>query len=313
MFFKKSCHYDGIFCFKGTTAATQVGSDIVDNTSGGPSSVKLDKTTLGVSLDAGDQYSVRAKCLNDESYETDWTTLYPFKTLIFSRIESMEGSAGYILPKMSFTYNKEVLSVSECGVYVSTDKSGAGTVKKVVTEKEALEGWKITGFEENTTYYAVPFVKDNLDREYTGDWTEASSANTGYNAPAVTISNTVTTYNSVSGNFTVSTNDTLSSVYIDVWPTGGQTHYKVIKTATTGIQNFTITNGDKDSDGTEIVINPSTEIRLTVYATNTSGETGSAIATVTTASQSQSTIAITGIQDVTPVSAVVTLSYGSGS
>lgn len=71
MFFKKSCHYDGIFCFKGTTAATQVGNDIVDNTSGGPSSVKLDKTTLRVSLDAGEQYSVRAKCLNDESYETD--------------------------------------------------------------------------------------------------------------------------------------------------------------------------------------------------------------------------------------------------
>lgn len=297
-----------------TTAGTQVGNTITDSTSGGPSSVNLNNSTLGANLSAGEQYCVVARCTNDESYTTDWTSPYPFKTLILAEINTMTGGSGSISPEMSFTYNSNVLTVSECGVYISTNSSGAGAVKKAASdEQDAGQGWQITGLTENTTYYAVPFVKDNLNREYVGAWSAAESANTGYNAPAVTISNTATTYNSVSGNLSVSTNDTLSSVYIDVWPTGGQTHYRVNKTATTGNQNFTITNGDIDSNGQTIVINPSTEIRLTVYATNTSGGSGSAMATVTTAAQSQATISITGVQDVTPNSAVVSLSYGSGS
>jgi len=297
-----------------TTAGTQVGNTITDSTSGGPSSVNLNNSTLGAYLSAGEQYCVVARCTNDESYTTDWTSPYPFKTLILAEIVTMTGGSGSISPEMSFTYNSNVLTVSECGVYISTNPSGAGAVKKAASdEQDAGQGWHITGLTENTTYYAVPFVKDNLNREYVGAWSNASTANTGYNAPAVTISNTTTTYNSVSGNLSVSTNDTLSSVYIDVWPTGGQTHYRVNKTATTGNQNFTITNGDTDSNGVTIVINPSTEIRLTVYATNTSGGSGSAVATVTTAAQSQATISITGIQDVTPNSAVVSLSYGGGS
>ena len=297
-----------------TTAGTQVGTTITDSNQGGPYSVNLNNTTLGTNLSAGEQYCVVARCTNNENYTTDWTAPYPFKTLILGVINTITGGNGRISAQMNFTYNKEVLTVSECGVYVSTNASGADAVRKPAShEQEATRGFEITGLTENTTYYVVPFVRDNLNREYVGSWSDAESANTGYNVPTITISNTATTYNSVSGNLNVETNDTLSEVYIDVWPTGGETHYRINKSATTGNQNFTITDGDTDSNGVAININPSTEIKLTVYATNTSGGTGSAQATVTTAAQSTATISITGIQDVTPNSAVVTLSYGVGA
>lgn len=298
--------------FAGTTASgTQVGNNVV--VQGSPATVTLDSTSLGVALSAGEQYCVRAKCINDEQYETPYTAVYPFKTLIFCELVTCTGGTGSISPEMSFTYNNQVLSVSDCGVYVSTNASGAGAVQKSAGDEQAAgQGWTITGLTENTTYYVIPYVVDDLGREYRGDWANAETANTGYNAPTVTITNTATTYNSVSGNLSVTTNDTVSSVYIDLWATGGGTHYRINKTATTGVQNFTITNGDTDNSSTPqtIVINPNTEYRITVYATNTHGGTGSAQATVTTASQATETIAITSVSGITPTSAVVNLSYG---
>lgn len=299
--------------FAGTTASgTQVGNNVV--VQGSPATVTLDSTALGVALSAGEQYCVRAKCINDEQYETDYTAVYPFKTLIYAEITNITGGSGTIAPELTFTYNNQVLTNSECGVYVSTNASGSNSQKIAASdEQEAGQGWTITGLAENTTYYVIPYVVDDLGREYKGAWAEAETANTGYNAPTVTISNTATTYNSVSGNLSVTTNDTLSSVYIDLWATGGGTHYHINKTATTGNQNFTITNGDTDNSSTPqtIVINPNTEYRITVYASNTHGGTGNAQATVTTASQATETIAITSITGITPFAATVNLSYGS--
>lgn len=299
-----------------TTAGQQVGNTITDSTSGGPSSVNLNYSTLGAYMDAGEQYCVVARCTNDESYTSDWTSPYPFKTLILAELVSVTGGNGTISPEMSFTYNNQVLSISECGVYVSTNASGTSATKKTASdEQEAGQGWTITGLNENTTYYVIPYVIDSLGREYKGDWADAETASTGYAPPTITISNTATTYNSVSGNLNVTTNDTLSAVWIDLWATEGGTHYKINKSAVTGVQNFTITNGDTDNSSTPqtIVINPSTEYRITVYATNTSGGTGSAIATVTTAAQSTATIAITGVSNITPTSAVVDLSFSGGA
>lgn len=297
-----------------TTAGQQVGNTITDSTSGGPSSVNLNYSTLGAYMDAGEQYCVVARCTNDESYTSDWTSPYPFKTLILAELSSLTGGVGMLNPEMSFTYNSNVLSVTDCGVYVSTSASGSNAQKiSASDEQEAEQGWQITGLNENTTYYVIPFVIDDLGREYKDEWSNAETANTGYLAPTVTISNTVTTYNSISGNLSVSTNDTLSSVYIDLWATGGQTHYRINKSATTGLQTFTITDGDTDANSQTIVISPNTEYRITVYATNTSGGTGSAIATVTTQQQSTATIAITGVDQVTPTSARVLLSYGGAA
>lgn len=297
--------------YEGTTAVTQVGNDIVDNTSGGPSSVNINYSTLGAYLDAGEQYCVRAKCLNDEQYESDWTSPYPFKTLILAEISTLTGGNGTISPEMTFSYNDQVLSVTDCGVYVSTSASGSNAQKiSASDEQQAGQGWVITGLTEATTYYVIPFVVDDLGREYKDEWSNAETANTGYNVPTVTVTNLTTTYNSISGNLSVSTNDTLSSVYLDIWNTGGGTHYRVNKTATTGTQTFTVTNGDTDANGVTIVISPSTEYRITCYAQNTSGGVGSGQGTATTAAQSTATIAITSVTGITPTSAVVNLSYG---
>ena len=293
-----------------TTSGSQVGSTITKV--GSPSSVNLDTTELGVALQAGRQYCAVARCTNSDGYTTDWTAAYPFKTLILAEINDLQGGNGAISPEILCTYDGQVISVASCGVYLSTNASGAGATKYSTDEQDAAQGWIINGLTENTTYYAVPFVIDNLNREYVGDWSEADSANTSYAAPTVTVTNLVATSSSISGNLNVSTNDTLSSVYIDVWNTGGSTHYRINKTATTGQQSFTVSNGDLDQSGATIVISPSTEYRITVYAVNTSGATGSGQATVTTASQVTSTISITGIGTITPTSAVASLTYGTG-
>ena len=294
-----------------TTAGQQVGNTITDSTSGGPSSVNLNYSTLGAYMNAGEQYCVVARCTNDESYTSDWTSPYPFKTLILAELDTLTGGVGMLNPEMSFTYNNQILSVTDCGVYVSTSASGSNAQKiSASDEQEAGQGWQITGLNENTTYYVIPFVVDDLGREYKDEWSNAETANTGYLVPNVTVTNLVTTYNSIGGNLNVATNDTLSSVWIDIAATGGGSHYRINKTATTGTQTFSITDGDLDYQGNPISIASSTEYRIVVYATNTSGGTGNGQGIATTQAQSQATISITGITNITPVSARVLLSYG---
>ena len=165
--------------FSGTTASgTQVGSNIV--VQGSPSTVTLDNTTLGAYLTAGEQYCVRAKCINDEQYETPYTNVYPFKTLIYAEIITLDGGNGKLYPELSFTYNNQVLTVQECGVYVSTNASGTNSQKIAANDQqEAEQGWEITGLTENTTYYAIPYVIDGDGREYKGEWANAETASTG--------------------------------------------------------------------------------------------------------------------------------------
>lgn len=293
-------------------AGAKVGNTITKQ--GSPATVNLNSTELGVALSAGTQYSVKARCTNSDSVTSDWTAFYNFKTLIFAELLSCGGGNASISPEGQLTYNSNDIAVDSCGVYISTNASGANAVKYTASgEQEFGQGWTITGLTENTTYYVVPWVKDNLNREFVGDWSEAETVNTGYAVPTVTISNVTTTTDTINGNVTISTNDTLASAYIDLWPTGGQTHYRINLSNTTGLQTFSISNGDTDAQGNTISIQPSTEYRITVYATNTSGGVGSDIATCTTAQAIPSTIAITGVDNITPSSAVVSLSYGSGS
>ena len=297
--------------FSGTTATTQVGSTITSQ--GSPASVNMDYSTLGAYLSAGSQFCVRARCTNDEGFTSDWTAVYPFKTLIYTEIQTLQGGAGKLSPELTFTYNSNALSVQSCGVYVSTSASGVNPTKFTTDEQGAGQGFDLNGLQEDTLYYVIPWVMDNLNREYKPDWSAAESANTGFLAPTITVSNLSSTYNSISGNFSIATNDTLQTVYVDLWDQVGSTHYRFDKSLTTGTQSFTLTNGDTDSNGLTVVINPNTEYRITVYARNTSGATGSAVGTVTTAQQTTSTISISGVTDIEPQSATVLLSYGSGS
>lgn len=296
--------------FSGTTATTQVGQTITSV--GSPASVNLDVSTLGLALSPGSQYCARARCTNDEQYTTAWTNPYTFKTLILAEFTDLLGGCGNLSPEMQFTYDSNVLSVSECGMYVSTNASGASATKITCTggEQEAGQGWIVSTLSENTTYYCVPYVVDSDGREFKDDWANAESANTSYKAPVISLSNIATTYNGITANAHIATNDTLSGAYVTLQATGGGTVYRKNLSNTVGTQTISFTDGDTDYQGNTITINSSTEYRIVVYGTNTSGCNGNGTATATTAAQAQATIAITSITGITPTSATVNLSYG---
>lgn len=297
--------------FTGLTPVTQVGSTITSV--GSPASVNLDVSTLGLALSPGSQYNVRARCTNDEQYTTPWTSpSYTFKTLILAEFTSLLGGCGNLSPEMLFTYDSNVLSVSECGMYVSTNASGANATKIVCTggEQEAGQGWVVSTLNENTNYYCVAYVVDSDGREFCEAWADAEQANTSYRAPVVTISNIATTYNGITANAHIATNDTLSGAYVTLQATGGGTLYRKNLSNTVGTQTISFEDGDTDYQGNTITISPSTEYRLTVYSTNTSGCSGNGQAVATTAAQAQASIAITSVTNITPVSAQVNLSYG---
>lgn len=303
--------------YKGTSASGEkVGNDIVDTTAGGPQTINLNYETLGAHLNAGEQYFVRAKALNNEGYESDWndpSSQKTFKTLILAEIITLSGSNGNLNAELSFTYNNQVLSIQDCGIYVSTTAGGTNAQKISADDEETAVGqWQITSLDENTTYYVIPYVLDSDDREYKPEWTDAEQVNTGYAAPVVSISNIETTYNSLSGNVTVTTSDTLSRVTLSIIPTGGGSYQYKTLNAQTDTQQWAITNGDLDDDGDEITINPSTEYKISINAVNATGGSGSDEKTATTLQQATSTITITSVVPM-PTSATVNLSYNNNT
>lgn len=304
--------------YAGTTSSgTQVGNTITDLTSGGPQYINIDYAHLGAYLSPGEQYCAVVRCTNDEQYTTSWVPdpPYPFKTHILPEIVTVTPACGGLSVDMSYTYNPQVITNRECGVYISVNASGANAQRIATTdEQETTQDWQLTGLLENQPYFLIPFVVDDIG-EWKPEWSEAEQCTTKYNAPTIGFpSEPTTTYNSITVSYSVSTNDTLSSVYVTLQPTGGGAAYRINRTAATGNQTFTITNGVTDDSSTPqtIVISPSTEYRITVYATNTSGCSGNNQRTVTTASQATETITITSISNIEPTSATVNLSYGNG-
>lgn len=305
----------------GTTASgALVGQKITE--SGSPSSINADISTLGVALSPGTQYCARARCTNSDEYTSDWTAPYAFKSLILAELGTItpdcDGSLSMDDGVLTYDTNDANIHPDYAGVYVSTSASGANATKITATDIQTFTGQGFdfgSGLVEHTLYYVIPFVIDQDNREYKADWSEAESVMTKYARPTVSISNVAHTYNSISGNVTIATSDTLGSAYLTIVPTGGGTAHTVNLTASTGLQSWSVQDGDTDSQGNTITISPSTEYRITIYAVNseTGGCTGSAQATVTTDQQALSTIAITSVTSITPTSAVVNLSYGDGN
>lgn len=295
--------------YSGTTATTQVGQTIT--VQGSPANVALDVSTLGVALSPGSQYCTRAQCSNDEQYTTPWTAPYPFKTLILAELTSLGGGCGNLSPEGILTYDANVLGVTDVGVYVSTNASGSNATKISAHDEQLFgQGWTIETLAENTTYYVIPYVEDTDGREFKDSWSNAESANTSYKAPVVTIANVATTYNSVSANASISTNDTLQGARVTLQAVGGGAVYTKNLTASTGTQNFSFTDGETDAGGQTVSVQPNMQYRLVVYGQNTSGCSGNGTGTATTPPQAEATIAITSITNITPVSAQVNLSYG---
>lgn len=273
--------------YSGNAVGTLVGTKITK--SGSPSSINLNSTELGVALQPGHQYCCRARVYNTDLVWSDWTTINSastFITLILSELlnghggSAFNGNCGKLEAFVDCTYDSSVIQVSDVGVYLSTSSDGANAVKVSAggdasqREQRAEDGWDIDTIggnpvAENTTYYAVPYVTDSLGREYRGDWTnDAESANSGYRPPVITMSNKVTTVNSLSASLNVTSSTTINHIKVYVRAAGQSTYQPFSLTPQTGLQNFTIANGDLDDNGNAITIAESTEYQVYVMAWN---------------------------------------------
>jgi hypothetical protein len=267
--------------YSGNAVGTLVGTKITK--SGSPSSINLNQTELGVALQPGHQYCCRARVYNTDLVWSDWTTINSastFITLILAEFYSeggsvFEGGCGKLAPAIRCTKDANVIQVSDVGVYLSTNASGTNAIKvSAGDEQHAGQGFEITAIggnplAENTTYYAVPYVVDSLGREYVGDWAnDGESANSGYRPPVISMSNKVTTVNSLSASLNVTSSTTINHIKVYVRAAGQSTYQPFSLTAQTGLQNFTITNGDTDDNGNTITIVDSTEYQVYVTAAN---------------------------------------------
>lgn len=332
--------------YSGNAVGTLVGTKITK--SGSPSSINLNSTELGVALQPGHQYCARARVYNTDLVWSDWTTINSastFITLILAEFYSaggsaFEGSCGKLSPAIRCTKDVSVIQTSDVGVYLSTSADGSNAIKVSAgtsdPEQAAGQGWEISAIggnllAENTIYYAVPYVVDSLGREYVGDWSnDAESANSGYRPPVISMSNKVTTVNSLSASLNVTTNGTLNSIIVYVKSTSEQHYHPFTLPTQTGLQNFTIADGDTDDNGNTISIAESTEYHVYVNAWNRRATAGGGyendcpsrypLANATPnyeAFITQAAVAgyvrIDSISNITPNSAVCNLSYNENA
>ena len=283
---------------------TQVGSTITTNSAATAIAVGYD--SLGVSLSAGTNYWAKARCTNSEQYTSDWTSAYNFKTLINVSFDSGTLS-GTTLSILSSAFYGSAVSVQTIGYYYSTSADGSNAVTVTCQDQQDWERYDLVLPAENTTYYIVPFVIDNLNREYHTPWTSAESVTTGYNPAVLSVTTAGTTYNSITISETVTSSSAVSAVSVTIQAQGGTAYTKTL-TAQAGTQTVTFTNGETLTGGVTVVINPSTTYTVTLSATNQAG-TRTATTTATTAAQQISAIEISSVTDITPNSAVVNLSF----
>lgn len=333
--------------YSGNAVGTLVGTKITK--SGSPSSINLNSTELGVALQPGHQYCCRARVYNTDLVWSDWTTINSastFITLILAEFyneaggEVFTGGCGTLSPAIRCTKDVSVIQTSDVGVYLSTSADGSNAIKVSAgtsdPEHAAGQGWQISAIggnllAENTIYYAVPYVVDSLGREYVGDWSnDAESANSGYRPPVISMSNKVTTVNSLSASLNVTTNGTLNSIIVYVKSASEQSYHPFTLTAQTGLQNFTIADGDTDDNGNTISIAESTEYHVYVNAWNRRAAEGGGYendcpsryplnnatpnyeAFITQAAVA-GYVRIDSISNITPTSAVANLSYNGAS
>lgn len=294
-----------------SAGTTQLGSTIT--TSSSSTAIAFNSTTVGATVSPGKAYYAKARCTNSDSYTSEWTALYPFKTLILADLTSVSSTNTTIDYVGALTYTAADITPTTCGIKYSTSADGSNPVTTSIDEQEFGQGATVTGLAENTKYYVVPYVTDSDGRTYTGDWATAEQITTGYNKPTVTISNVSTTYNSISGTVNVtSTSSLVAPCTVSILESGGTDSFTLDLITTTGEQTFTFTNGSNDKDNHVISISPNTVYTITAIGTNSGGST-TATTTATTAQQSTSTISITSVSDITPTSATINLSFGSGS
>lgn len=291
--------------FSDSAMTTQVGNTITTNSDA--TAIIADYTSLGVNLAPGTNYWASARCTNSESYTSPWTSAFNFKTLIL--VQSVgQPSAGATVIGMDCraTYGSAV-SPSELGYYISESANGANATRVVARDEQQWEQFDITGLTEHTLYYIIPFVVDNLNREYHPDWSAADDVMTSYSRATITFAGIQTTHNSISPTVSITSTTSITAGFVTIQAQGG-TQYKLNLTNNTGSQTVTFTDGATDANGNTIAILPSTTYTVVASVTN-SGGTNTANTTATTAATPTSEISISSITNITPTSATVNLSF----
>lgn len=291
--------------YSDSACTTRVGNTIVTNSAA--TAITADINSLGVTLAGGTNYWAKARCTNSESYVSAWTDAYNFKTLIDVSINSITGIGSNNCDIDASAIYSNAVSVSEIGYKYSTSADGSNAVTVQCPDQQAWEQYTLTGLQEHTTYYIIPYVLDNLNRSYQPSWDSAEQITTTYAPATATINSNTTTYNSITTNVTLASTTSITNAYVTIQAEGG-TLYKFDLTNTTGAQSVTFTDGATDSNGTTISISPNTTYTVVCSVTNSAG-TATATGTATTAAQQVSAVEISSITNITPNSATINLSF----
>ena len=318
---------------------------------GSPASISIGSLSLGGNdcLMPGSQYSVIARCINSESYISDWTALYPFKTLIsikwaengggnpdvtlyqaggewrlgIGQYSSIDDGSDDGSTAGTICYDSNIMSVDAAYVYVNTTNNLSTAVRLVTDEQELTQtSYYVTNsmlsaagaqftLQENSTYYVWLGVTDDAQTASRTYTTSSASVTSGAAAPVVTITNPTHTYNSVGATVNVTSSETISSITATLTPTGGGTIYTK-NLSTSSPQTVTFADRDTDAGGNTVSIASNTEYRLTVTVVTPTHPSTSNYTNITTDSQAVSTIAINSVSNISPSGATVNLVYGSG-
>ena len=192
-----------------------------------------------------------------------------------------------------------------------TDLQGIGQ-GYAITETTMTSHGAQFNFEGNHTYYVWLGVTDDIQDASRTYWTPAQTVSTAVAQPVIAITNPTHTFDSVGATVNVTTTETITSIVATLTPTGGgATYTKTLSTSSP--QTVVFQNGQTDSQGTTMQIDPNTTYRLTIEVVTPQHASTTASTTITTDPQAVSTLAITSVTNVTPSAATVNLTYGSGS
>lgn len=282
----------------------QVGGTITTNSDA--EVVNLNISTLGVHLNGGTQYWVRAQATGTGG-TSQWSEPTPFVTLIEPLMISSSVNRTQVQLRAVLNYLNAYIQPLEYGYFISKYPTGLNYTAYRASSEEELYNMDITGLEENTTYYWVAYVIDSQYREYDVPWADAAYFTTGYNLPSIYINEIICGSNYISGVIDCSSTNPLTNVKVSIVEDGQVVRgYEKNLSPVTGMQNFTFTNGETDGHGT-CVITPQTSYHITVTAEN-SGGTVTADTHATTSEALISGIFITDINGISTGSANVILS-----
>lgn len=211
-------------------------------------------------LSPGSEYYATIESTNDEQMSSGESPAYKFYSLPNIELTGYvnRDSEGFTRPTNITT---DVVNVIEHGLEYDTTSS--------FTHPQSTIGNRVTGLEENTTYYYRPYCIDEFNRRWVNDQ-DTDSVTTLYAVPSVEwlgiYGSTESTFSAL---ISITSLANITSVVATVTTNGVTTNYPL--TAQTGNQYVTITG-----------LTPNTTYDITISSTNSAGIGQSTIETFTT-------------------------------